>query len=146
LNESVVAGMVVLLHPCRTARLAQRRSGEPPIIGWSSSAPALKVAPPAGWTLTKRPPEEPAQVCLIGKAGAQSYFGQRSRAGHHQMTGPLQPSPHDVSVRCFSEGLFEGSREIRFASLHHGADVLGVDGAVQILINESAHARYLPGR
>jgi hypothetical protein len=33
-----------------------------------------------------------------------------------------------------------------WASLRNGAEVLGVDGAVQILADESAHARYLPGR
>jgi hypothetical protein len=32
------------------------------------------------------------------------------------------------------------------ASLRYGAEVLGVDSAVQILVNESAHARYLPVR
>ena len=93
----------------------------------------------------QRLPEEPAQMCLIGKADAQGYFNQRCRAGNHQMTRPLQPSPHHVSVRCFSEGLFEGPREMCFASLRHGAEVLDVDGAVQILVDESAHARYLPG-
>jgi hypothetical protein len=31
------------------------------------------------------------------------------------------------------------------ASLRYGAEVLDVDGAVQILVDESAHARYLPG-
>ena len=35
---------------------------------------------------------------------------------------------------------------MRCASLRYGAEVLGVDGAVQILVDESAHARYLPGR
>ena len=62
------------------------------------------------------------------------------------MTGLLQPSPHDVSVRWFSEGLFEGPREMCFASLRYGAEVLDVDGAVEVLVDESAHARYLPGR
>jgi hypothetical protein len=33
-----------------------------------------------------------------------------------------------------------------YASPRYGAEVLGVDGAVQILVHESAHARYLPGR
>jgi len=33
-----------------------------------------------------------------------------------------------------------------FASPRYGAEVLDVDGAVQILVDESAHARYLPGR
>jgi len=32
------------------------------------------------------------------------------------------------------------------ATLRYGANVLDVDGAVQILVDESAHARYLPGR
>src|SRR5271169_3875596 len=71
-----------------------------------------QVAPPAGWTLTKRLPEQPAQMCLIGKADAQGYFAQRCRAGNHQMTRPRQPSPHHVSVRWFSEGFFEGPREM----------------------------------
>ena len=31
------------------------------------------------------------------------------------------------------------------ASLRYGAEVLSVDGAVQIFVDESAHARYLPG-
>jgi hypothetical protein len=96
--------------------------------------------------LTKRLPEEPAQMCLIGKADALGYFAQRCRAGNHQMTRPFQPSPHHVSVRWFSERSFEGPREMGFASLRYGAEVLGVDGAVQILVDESAHTRYLPGR
>jgi hypothetical protein len=33
-----------------------------------------------------------------------------------------------------------------WASLRYGAEVLGADSAVQILIDESAHARYLPIR
>lgn len=61
--------------------------------------------------LTKRLPEMPARMCLIGKADAQGYFAQRCRAGNHQMTRSLQPSPHHVSGRWFSEGLFEGPRE-----------------------------------
>src|SRR3981189_903846 len=85
-------------------------------------------------------------MCLIGKADAEGYFAQRCRAGNHQMTRPLQPSPHHVSVRWFSEGFFEGPREMCCASLRYGAEVLGGDGAVQILVDESAHARYLPGR
>ena len=118
-----------------------------PIIEWSSSSVrALKVAPPAGWALTKRPSEEPGQTCLIGKADAQGYFAQRCRTGNHQMTRPLQPSPHHVSVWWFSEGLFEGPREMWRAPLRYGAEVLDVDGAVQVLVDESAHARYLPGR
>ena len=32
------------------------------------------------------------------------------------------------------------------APLRYGAEVLDVDGAVQVLVDESAHARYLPGR
>jgi hypothetical protein len=32
------------------------------------------------------------------------------------------------------------------ASLRYGAEIPGVDGTVQILVDESAHARYLPGR
>jgi hypothetical protein len=83
---------------------------------------------------------------LIGKADAQGYFAQRCRASNNQMTRPLQPSPHHESVRWFSEVLFEGPREMCYASLRYGAEVLGVDGAVQILVDESAHARYLPGR
>src|SRR6185295_6725583 len=107
---------------------------------------APKVAPPVGWTLTKRLREEPTQMCLIGKANAQGYFAQRCRAGNHQMTRPLQPSPHHVSVRWFSENLFEGPREMCWAYPRYGAEVLDVDGAVQILVDESSHARYLPSR
>jgi hypothetical protein len=34
---------------------------------------------------------------------------------------------------------------MRGASLRYGAEVLGVDSAVQILVDENAHARCLPG-
>ena len=51
-------------------------------------------------------------MCLIGKAVAQGYFAERCRVGNYQMTRPLQPSPHQASVRWFSEGLFEGPREM----------------------------------
>jgi hypothetical protein len=96
--------------------------------------------------LTKRLPEEPAQMCLIGKADALGYFAQRCRAADQQLTRPFQPHPHHVSVRRFSEDLLEGPREMGCATLRYGANVLDVDGAVQILVDESAHARYLPGR
>src|SRR5882724_3777513 len=56
-----------------------------PISGWPSSASALKFAPPAGWTLTKRLPEKPGQMCWIGEADAYGYFAQRCRACDHQM-------------------------------------------------------------
>src|SRR5689334_12882313 len=32
---------------------------------------------------------------------SQGYFAERCRADNHQMTHPLQPSPHRVSVRWF---------------------------------------------
>src|ERR1700730_8193646 len=89
-------------------------------------------ATPAGWTFTKSLPEKPAQVCLVRKADAQSDITERVRTGDHQMTGLFKPPPHHVSMRRFSEGLFERTREVRRASLRDSTEIPGVDRAVQI--------------
>jgi len=49
-------------------------------------------------------------------------------------------------MRWFSKGLFEGPREMCSAYPRYGAEVPGVDGAVQILVDESLNSRYLPAR
>jgi hypothetical protein len=72
-----------------------------PVARW------LKVAPPAGWTLTKRLPEEPAQMCLIRKAYAQRYFAQSFRTGHHQVAGSLQTPSHHVGMWRLANSQFE---------------------------------------
>src|ERR1700757_3538853 len=47
-------------------------------------------------------------------------------------------------MRCFSEGSFERTREVRQASPRNSAEVPGVDSAVQILLNERFYAHDLP--
>ena len=68
------------------------------------------------------------------------------RTGDHQMAGLLQPPPHHVSMRRFSEGLFERTREVRRASLRDSTEIPGVDRAVQIPFDKSSHACDLPAR
>jgi len=109
-----------------------------------SALGGLVFAAPAGWTLPEGPPEKPAQMRLIRKTGAQRYLTERCRAGHHQMASLLQPPPHHVSMRCFAEGLFERTREVRRASPRNGTEIPGVDRAVQILLDERPYARDLP--
>ena len=62
------------------------------------------------------------------------------------MTGSLEPPLHHVSMRWFSEGLFERSREVRWASLRYSTETPDVDIAVYILFDKCAHTRYLPAR
>jgi hypothetical protein len=44
------------------------------------------------------------------------------------------------------EGSFEGTREMCRAYPRYGAEIPYVDGAVQILVDESLKPRYLPAR
>src|SRR5450755_92830 len=67
-------------------------------------APEISVlAAPAGRTLTKGRPEEPAQMRLIRKANAQGYFAQWFRTGHHQVAGSLQTPLHHVGMWRLAE-------------------------------------------
>ena len=101
-------------------------------------------ASPAGWTLAKSLSEKPAQMRLIRKSHAQRDFAQRSWTGYHQMTGFFQSPLDYVSVWRFSEGQLERPREVRRASPRDGAEILGMNGSVQVLVDERSHPRDLP--
>jgi hypothetical protein len=88
------------------------------------------MAPPNRWALTKRSLEKPAQMRLIRKTDAQSYLAERFWGCHHQMTGSLEAPLDHVSMRRFSEGLFERTREVRPASLRYSTEIPGADIAV----------------
>ena len=62
------------------------------------------------------------------------------------MTGSLETPLNHVSMRWFSEGLFERAREMRRAPLRYSTEIFSVDIAVQILFDKCAHTRYLPTR
>src|SRR5580704_19220407 len=106
----------------------------------------LALASPAGRTLTEGLPEKSAQMRLIRKSDAKRYVAQRQRAGYHQMAGLLQPPLDDVGMRRFSKGQLERPREVRRAPPRHDTQVLGVNGSVQVLVDESPHPRDLPAR
>src|SRR6266850_5442984 len=60
------------------------------------------------------------------------------------MASFLQPPLDHVSMWRFSEGQLERSREVRRGSPRDGAEVLGVNGPVQVLVDEGSHPRDLP--
>src|ERR1700733_4499230 len=104
----------------------------------------LALASPTGRTLSQSVPEKPAQMGLIRKSDAQRYVAQRHGAGDHQMAGLLQPPLDDVGMRRFSEGQLERPRKVRRATPRDNTQVLGVNGMVQVLVDESPHPRNLP--
>ena len=112
-----------------------------------STAPqGLALATPVGWALAKGLPEKLAQMCLIGKPDAQSDFAQRSWAGQHKVTGFLEPPPHDVGVRRFSERLFERAREVRRAPPRNLAEITRMDRSMQVPVDEGTDPGDLPTR
>src|SRR6516165_8179669 len=60
------------------------------------------------------------------------------------MASFLQPPLDHVSMWRFSEGQLERPREMRRAPPRYGAEVLGVNGAVQVPVDEGPHPRDLP--
>ena len=85
-------------------------------------------------------------MCLIRKAYAQGYFAQRFRTGHHQVAGSLQTPSHHVGMWRLADSQFELAREVRRASTRDSTEVPDVNGAVQIAVNVSSHAKDLPSR
>src|SRR5580698_1731521 len=85
-------------------------------------------------------------MCLIGKADAQGYFAQRFGTGHHQMAGSLQTPSHHIGMWRLTNRQLELAREVRGASMRDGAEVPGVNGAVQIVVDVGSYAKDLPGR
>src|SRR6266545_3673101 len=60
------------------------------------------------------------------------------------MASFLQPPLDHVSMWRFPEGKLERPREVRRGSPRDGAEVLGMNGPVQILVDEASHPRDLP--
>jgi hypothetical protein len=104
------------------------------------------LASPVGRTLTKGLSEEPGQMCLIRKSYAQGYFPQRCPTGHHQVTGSLQALSYHVGVWRLANSQFEFPREVRRASTRNRTKIPDENGAMQIAVNVSSHAKHLPSR
>src|SRR6267142_4450279 len=60
------------------------------------------------------------------------------------MASFLQPPLDHVGMRRFSEGQLERPREVCRGSPRDGAEVLGMNGTVQILFDEASDPRRLP--
>src|ERR1700693_1354669 len=85
-------------------------------------------------------------MCVIRKAYTQGYFAQWFRTGHQQVAGSLQTPSHHVGMWRIADSQFEFSREVRRASTRDGTKIPDVNGAVQIAVNVSSHAKELPSR
>src|SRR6202051_4556625 len=85
-------------------------------------------------------------MCLIRKAHAQGYFAQWFRTGHHQVAGSLQAPSHHVGMWRLADSQFEFPREVRRASTRDRTKIPDVNGAVQIAVDVSSHAKDLPSR
>src|ERR1700692_1557585 len=85
-------------------------------------------------------------MCVIRKAYAQGYFAQWFRTGHHQVACSLQTLSHHVGMWRLADSQFEFSREVRRASTRDRTEIPDVNGAVQIDVNVSSHAKDLPRR
>src|ERR1700733_8817139 len=83
---------------------------------------------------------------LIRKTYAQGYFTQRCHTGYHQVAGSLQAPSHHVGMWRLADGQFKFSREVRRASTSNRTKIPDVNGAVQIAVNVSSHAKDLPSR
>src|SRR3954466_7322442 len=60
------------------------------------------------------------------------------------MASFLQPPLDYVCMWRFPETQLERAREVRRGSPREGAEVLGVNGPVQVLVDEGSHPRDLP--
>src|SRR5882757_2180414 len=85
-------------------------------------------------------------MCLVRKACAQRYFAEAFRTGHHQMAGSFQTPSHHVGMWRLANRQFELTRKMRRASTRDRTEIRVVNGAVQVTVNVSAHAKYLPRR
>src|ERR1700753_1934245 len=85
-------------------------------------------------------------MCLIRKAYAQGYFTQRCRTGHHKVAGSLQTPSHHVGMWWLAHSQFKFPRKVRRAATSDRTKIPDVNGAVQIAVNVSSHAKDLPGR
>jgi hypothetical protein len=62
------------------------------------------------------------------------------------VAGSLQAPAHHVGMWRLADGQFEFSGEVRRASTRNRTEIPDVNGAVQIAVDESSHAKDLPSR